>query len=140
MPIVVSHNSKSVEYFASEQALFELLGHSNFDGADWAVGDLVIFEDGSESTIRLSPDCSDDERFYDCDDGVAGDFDKVLAVINKYRKDKEFAGAEIRNWPSLFKYFEDQHTHAKAQIDKFNTGCMIVLGIIILYLIYLFSP
>jgi hypothetical protein len=40
----------------SEEALAEALGESDFGGRPWAVGDRLIFEDGTESIIVLVPD------------------------------------------------------------------------------------
>ena len=56
MPLVISRKNRSVHYVRSEEALGETLGDSDFGGKAWAVGDRLIFEDGTESIIVLVPD------------------------------------------------------------------------------------
>ena len=50
MPLVLPR-SGFVQYVRHEEVLAEILGHDNFDGEDWVVGDRLIFEDGTESRI-----------------------------------------------------------------------------------------
>jgi hypothetical protein len=56
VPLVISRKTRSVHYVRSEEALGEVLGESDFGGNAWAVGDRLIFEDGTESFIVLVPD------------------------------------------------------------------------------------
>ncbi len=53
MPIVISQHSKTIRYLPSEECLSETLGHSNFDDEVWAVGDLIVFEDGEQAVIEM---------------------------------------------------------------------------------------
>jgi hypothetical protein len=55
MPLVVSRKSKKVTYIENEDFLSEILGHSDFDGHDWAVGDLLVFEDGTGALVERDP-------------------------------------------------------------------------------------
>lgn len=56
MPLVISRRSRSVHYVRSEEELAEILSYSDFDGKPWAVGDRLIFEDGTESIIVMVQD------------------------------------------------------------------------------------
>jgi len=56
VPLVISRKNRSVHYVRSDDALAEILGESDFGGKPWAVGDRLIFEDGTESIIVLVPD------------------------------------------------------------------------------------
>lgn len=56
MPLVVSRRKQSVSYIRSEEALAELLAEADFGGHSWAIGDRLIFEDGTESIIVLVHD------------------------------------------------------------------------------------
>jgi hypothetical protein len=56
MPLVISKTS--VQYVHDDNTLAEILGHTNFDGENWAVGDRIVFEDGTESFITMEPDDS----------------------------------------------------------------------------------
>ena len=55
MPIVFSRDGADIHFIPSEEALGEILGHTNFDGHDWQVGDRIVFEDGSQSVIENAP-------------------------------------------------------------------------------------
>jgi len=48
-------NSGAVRSIRGEEVLAEILGHGNFDGEDWAIGDRIIFSDGTESRIEHEP-------------------------------------------------------------------------------------
>lgn len=56
MPLVISRRNRSVDYLASDDVLAESLAEPDFGGKSWAVGDRLIFEDGTESVIVLVPD------------------------------------------------------------------------------------
>jgi hypothetical protein len=51
MPLVISRKAKRTFYVESEEMLGEILGHDNFDREDWAVGDSIVFEDGTGATL-----------------------------------------------------------------------------------------
>ena len=91
MPIVIPQNA-SVAYVRTEEILNELLGHVNFDGEPWAIGDRIIFEDGTESRIAQVPD----EQFYTWGDPVPADFSEVKQAAR-------FEGAT--DWAELFRHF-----------------------------------
>ena len=85
--------SGAVHYVPGEEALGEILGHSNFDGYDWAIGDRLIFEEGTESRIKQEPG----EQFYVWDDPTPADFEEV----------KRATGAPHASaWPHLFRIAE----------------------------------
>jgi hypothetical protein len=56
VPLVISRKNRSVHYVRSDDDLAEALSESDFAGKPWAVGDRLIFEDGTESIIVLVPD------------------------------------------------------------------------------------
>jgi hypothetical protein len=88
MPLVIT-KSGAVHWVPSEEVLAELLGHSDFDGEEWAVGDRLIFEDGTESRIREEPG----HRFHSWEEPTAADLEEV----------KRAAGvADARDWDALF--------------------------------------
>jgi hypothetical protein len=91
MPLVVS-KAKLVHYVKNEQTLAEFLGHDNFDGMPWAIGDRLIFEDGTESRIRQEPG----ELFHTWDDPTPADFADVKRSLNV---------PDARNWQELFATF-----------------------------------
>ncbi|QDU91754.1 hypothetical protein Pla175_51850 [Pirellulimonas nuda] len=89
MPLVIP-KSGAVQYVRSEEVLGEILGHSNFDGEDWAIGDRLIFEDGTESRIKQEPG----EQFHVWDVPTPADFDEVKLAVGV---------ADASDWSALFK-------------------------------------
>jgi len=94
MPLVIP-KSGNVQYVRSEEVLGEILGHSNFDGEDWAIGDRIIFEDGTESRIKQEPD----EQFHVWNDPTPADFEEVKRAVG---------GSDASDWAGLFATFEQQ--------------------------------
>jgi hypothetical protein len=94
MPLVIP-KSGAVQYIRSEEVLGEILGHSNFDGEDWAIGDRLIFEDGTESRIKQEPG----EQFHVWGDSTPADFEEVKRAVGV---------ADASDWSALFKKFEEQ--------------------------------
>ena len=93
MPLVIP-KAGPVRYVPTEEILAEILGHDNFDDEPWAVGDRLVFENGTESRIERVPG----ERFYEWPDPVPADFTEVSRAAG-------FEHAE--NWRELFGHFED---------------------------------
>jgi hypothetical protein len=58
MPLVVSNKAKRIFVVRNEQWLGEILGHRNFDGENWEIGDSIVFEDGECAFIEKSSDGS----------------------------------------------------------------------------------
>ena len=56
MPLVISRKKGKVHYVRSEEALAEILLEGSLSDHDWAIGDRLVFEDGTESVILRSPD------------------------------------------------------------------------------------
>jgi hypothetical protein len=94
MPLVIP-KSGAVQYVRSEEVLGEILGHSNFDGEDWAIGDRLIFEDGTEARIKQEAG----EQFHVWDDPTAADFEEVKRAVGV---------PNSANWAELFARFEEQ--------------------------------
>jgi hypothetical protein len=94
MPLVIP-KSGSVQYVRHEAVLAEILGHDNFDGEDWAVGDRLIFEDGTES--RIEQDLGSPS--YTWEDRTPADLEEV----------KRAAGVpDALDWKELFGRFDQQ--------------------------------
>ena len=89
MPLVIPRKTGLVRYVESEEALGELLGHSDFDGEDWAVGDRILFEDGMEALIVLHPEGT----FHVWSDPSPADFDDVKRAVGR---------PEAETWDQLF--------------------------------------
>lgn len=50
MPLVITYSLR-VFYIPNKDLLQEILWHTDFDGEPWAIGDRIVFEDGTESQI-----------------------------------------------------------------------------------------
>lgn len=105
MPLVISQKSGAVTYVKSEEVLAELLGHSHFDGEDWAVGDRLIFEDGTEARIKQEPG----ELFHTWSDPQNSNLDDVKNAVNC---------PAIKSWAGLFEVIQSRTNHS---------GCLSVL-------------
>ncbi len=99
MPLVISHKAKRTFYVNSEETLGEILGHSNFDGEDWAVGDAIIFEDGTKSGIQKH------EQFHIWSNPEPAELGEVLSLIRGYGDPRVTPEVEIDSWAKLFQKF-----------------------------------
>lgn len=94
MPLVIP-KSGGVQYVRGEEVLGEILGHSNFDGEDWTIGDRLIFENGTEAWIKQERG----EEFHAWDDPTPADFEEVKQTVGV---------ASASSWIELFGTFEKQ--------------------------------
>ncbi|HWA88180.1 MAG TPA: hypothetical protein VG710_18270 [Opitutus sp.] len=98
MPLVISKSAGRVFAVRNEEWLGEILGHSDFDGAKWAVGDAIVFEEGSIAEIQKLPG----QRFYTWSEPRPV---TVLEVANQImsisRKAPRLDGV-ISDWTQLF--------------------------------------
>jgi hypothetical protein len=96
---------------------------SNFDGEDWAIGDRLIFEDGTESLIKQEPG----EQFHVWDDPTPADFEEVKRVIGV---------SSATGWPDLFRIAEiDQSRRQLRQTVRalpWKFGCLGILCVSVL--------
>lgn len=92
MPLVIS-KARLVQYVENEEALAGLLGHSNFDGMDWAIGDRLIFENGTESQISREPG----NLFHTWEDPTPADLKDLMRALNV---------SDVRSWQELFARFK----------------------------------
>lgn len=97
MPLVI-RSSGAAQYVRSEEVLAEILGHSNFDGEDWSVGDRLIFEDGTEARIRQQPG----EQFYTWSSRTPADFEEVKQSVHL---------PNVGAWPALFACVGPRSSH-----------------------------
>lgn len=122
MPLVIP-KSGSVQYVPSKEWLGEILGHSNFDGEDWAIGDRLIFEEGTESRIKQEPG----ELFYVWDDPTAADFEEVKRAIGV---------PDASDWPELFRKAEvyELQNDLRSTIRRLPKviGCLAMLCVAVL--------
>ncbi len=51
MPLVIASRAKRSFFVNHEESLVEILGHSDFDGYPFSVGDQIVLEDGTTSRI-----------------------------------------------------------------------------------------
>jgi len=124
MPLVISYKSRSVQSIPSEEVLAEILGHSNFDGEDWAVGDILVFEDGTQSHIELDPG----GQFYVWASPRPADFLTVRNEIDQVLYNEPWRPRTLTNWPELFaavKKYQDSRTQTTTAGRI--VGCAIVL-------------
>jgi hypothetical protein len=97
MPLVISKKAKCVAFVESEEILGEILGHSNFNGEDWAVGDRIVFEDGSGAFIEQHPG----DRFHVWSEPAPLNLRDIVIEASRY--DQRIAQAEeIPSWRALF--------------------------------------
>jgi hypothetical protein len=103
MPLVISHKAKSVSFVTNEEVLGEILGHSNFDGEDWAVGDRIVFEDGTGAFIERHAS----DPFYVWSEPAPLDLREAVAEAARY--DQRVAPAsEVLSWQILFERFSSR--------------------------------
>ena len=79
MPIVLSSKGKNAQYVNSDDDLALILGHSNFDGEDWSIGDAIVFEDSTTATII----CDVSKSFYVWTDQESVTVDEVIQKIER---------------------------------------------------------
>jgi hypothetical protein len=76
MPLIIS-KAGDVQYVKYAETLAEILEHGNFDGEDWAIGDRIIFENGTESRIQQEPG----ERFHVWDEPTTANLEEVKRAV-----------------------------------------------------------
>ena len=96
MPLVISRHAKRTFYVRSEEVLGEILGHSNFDGEDWAVGDLIVFEGGTRAAIEKQ------EQFHVWSDPKPIELHEVLSVIRSYSDPRLMSATRVDSFAKLF--------------------------------------
>lgn len=99
MPLVISHRAKRTFHVKNEEVLAEMLGHSDFDGEDWAVGDLVVFEGGTGAAIEKQ------EQFHVWSDPKPLAVRDVLSAIRRYGDPRLRADDAIDSFETLFARF-----------------------------------
>jgi hypothetical protein len=107
MPLVISNKAKRVFAIRNEEVLGEILGHRDFDGEDWAIGDVIVFEDGDCALIELS----DDGQFHVWSARTAGDLSAVLAKLASMPGVQSLSG--IRTWKELFDGIRELQSRVK---------------------------
>ena len=98
MPLVISHKAKCKYYIRSEEVLAEILSHSDFDGEYWAIGDTIVFEDGTEAVIEQP----DGEQFHVWSKTSPSDLKRIVDQINGYHPVKPLKHADVDSWDTLF--------------------------------------
>ena len=119
MPLVISHRSKKKFYIPSEEVLGEILGHSNFDGEDWAIGDTIIFEDGTKAQIEKE----EGEVYHIWNKPKDVPLSNVIKEIRKYHP--------VKPWDDCIKSWEQLFNELKNEQEKMRPiGCMSLLLIV----------
>jgi hypothetical protein len=98
VPLVVSRKSRSVTFVENDDFLGEILGHSNFDGYDWAIGDLLVFEDGTGALIEKN---SRDD-FHVWSDQRLLRLPDVVGEVRSFGDSRLSTVDDISSWPLLF--------------------------------------
>jgi hypothetical protein len=98
MPLVISRKAKQVFLIRNEEWLGEILGHSDFDGEDWTIGDEIVFEDGMTAEIVKLPG----EKFHDWSEPMPGNLSVLLARIESLSAPKGLLIASVEDWKQLF--------------------------------------
>ena len=98
MPLVISHNAKCKYYIRSEEVLAEILGHSDFDGEYWAIGDLIVFEDGTEAQIEQA----EGEKGHVWSKPVPSNLRKIVDQLNQYHPVNPLKHSAVNSWDALF--------------------------------------
>ncbi len=96
MPLVVSHKARRTFYIKNEEILGEILGYSGFDGQDWAVGDLIVFEDGTAASIVQHED------FHVWSDPKPIKIGDALVAIRGYDDPRVTPDANVDSFSKLF--------------------------------------
>jgi hypothetical protein len=114
MPLVIT-KSGDVHYVKYRETLVEILEHSNFDGEEWAIGDRLIFEDGTESHITQEPG----ELSY-CwkKPTTIADFDEVRGLVSL---------PNARDWKELFSAFEAESSRSGCLATLLVVGALVLL-------------
>ena len=118
MPLVISQKTKEKSYILSTEILAELLGHSNFDGENWSVGDLIIFEDQTSATIERHVD-----GFHIWSEPKPIELINVKQNISKF--DSEFT-KDIQTWEQLFSSENYPKPFQKTIFKEISAGIFVV--------------
>ena len=100
MPIVLASRVAHVFYIQKEESLGEILGHSDFDGYPFSIGDSVIFED--ETVSRIEHDSS--QKFY-----ILNEFRSISLSIawDMCKKlEADFPIKDVESW-TLTRFFNE---------------------------------
>ncbi len=98
MPALISHKAKRVFFLLNHDALADTLGHSDFDGEDWAIGDLIVFEEG---TVAQVEPLSGGGHGYS--EQSPGDLREIVMQMKSYGDPRLAAASDIAGWEDLFK-------------------------------------
>lgn len=74
MPAIIARRARQVFFIKNEECLGEILGHGDFDGYPFSVGDRIVFEDGT--TARIEPEPK--HRFHIWSEGVPTTVREIL--------------------------------------------------------------
>ena len=97
MPALISHKAKKVFFLRNHDVLADILGHSNFDGEDWAVGDLVVFENGTVAYVEAFP-----EGGHGYSEPANGELRSIVEEIRSYGDSRLEVASEVQTWEQLF--------------------------------------
>src|SRR3954469_23412808 len=95
MPLVIP-KSGNAQYVRNEEVLGEILGHSNFDGEDWAIGDLIVFEDGTGAAIEKQ------QQFHVWSEPKPVELREVLRAVRSYGDSRLTPDDKVDSFAALF--------------------------------------
>ncbi len=126
MPIVLSSKGKSVQYVNSDDDLAIILGHSNFDGEDWSIGDMIVFEDSTMASII----CDVSKSFHVWTDQELVTVDEVIQKIESVTGEKAVKGNYHKDISSIIESYRPRN----------KAGCLsVVLSLTLIVWIGLFA-
>lgn len=98
MPLVISGKAKKTFYLPNEECLCETLGHSDFDGQDWAVGDRIVWEDGTSALVERYQS----EEFFGWSEPAPAALPEILALIWGYGDSRLPPESDVPSFDRLF--------------------------------------
>lgn len=116
MPLVISQETHRKSIVQSEEVLAEILGHRDFDGEDWACGDLILFEDGTEAHIVSDAT----GQFHVWSEPQSSDLCRAIAAINRGNPGQPLTANDFPDWHALF-------THLRREKMIRARGCASLL-------------
>jgi hypothetical protein len=135
MPLVISEKSKSTHYIDTEEILGEILGHSDFEGRDWAVGDLIVFEDGTRATLERFPR----EQFHTWSEPTPMEVGAAVLAVQKYGDPRLPPESDVPTFDRLF-FLMSQPLPYDWRRELIGTAFLLfVIGLIVAGGIFAFS-
>ena len=113
MPALISHKAKKVFFLRNHDVLADTLGHSDFDGEDWVIGDLIVFEDGTIARVEAFA-----EGGHGYSEPSPGDLRQVVAQMKSYGDPRLAAAGDVASWQQLFEVLRQPLPRQKGWLQR----------------------